>query len=273
MTFLLACQSIWEQVLGVSLALLPSASLYRDEANVNVQQGKPIPKDEAEWIGAGFRSGWMKFDDKGIAHFEANQIAGGIRAFRYSRDYEGLNLTKLPAISVPFGLFLDDPVVDDKLLRGIARFEQVSLLCLRYGAISDVAMKEVAKLKNLTGLEISSVAAGNRDEATKFDDGIKHLVALSKLEVLNLSQTKCGDDSVEHLDELKMLRVLALQQTRVTDAGLKKVGAVRPLQVLNVLYTPITQEGIKSLVALPDLLTAAQPMHPFTDVMASSFSR
>jgi hypothetical protein len=93
MTFLLACQSIWEQVLGVSLALLPSASLYRDEANVNVQQGKPIPKDEAEWIGAGFRSGWMKFDDKGIAHFEANQIAGGIRAFRYSRDYEGLNFT------------------------------------------------------------------------------------------------------------------------------------------------------------------------------------
>jgi internalin A len=250
MTNPLRCKSISKRILGIVALLLATAVLCRADASQDVKKAKPNSKDKAEWVNAGFKFGWMNLSDDGRAFFHDQQAIDGLPVFRFTRFYKRLNLTSLPVIGVPFGLVLDDPSVDDRFLEGVVRFQEMTYLCLKL-SLADFGLKQVSKLRNLVRLDLSTVDLSN--EAIKSKDGLRHFAPLTKLEVLNLSNTKCEDNAIENLGEMKELRVLNLQQTSITDAGLKKVANFTRLQVLNVLYTPITRKGIKELASLPDL--------------------
>jgi hypothetical protein len=228
----------------------------RTQSGQDVKEAKPNSKDQAEWVKAGFKAGWMGVKDAGNTVFDEKQMAGGLPSFRYSRYYKGLNLTTLPVITVPFGLFLDDSPIDDVFLEGLARFQQVRFLCLRFGPVTDTGMKEIAKLKDLTHLELSSL--GNRAnvedsaQTKNFNDGIKQLASLTKLKVLNLSETRIGDDGVKHLAKMKQLQVLNLRATKITNVGLDALMGLTELTTLDLRDTEITKDGVERLKkALP----------------------
>src|SRR2546421_154652 len=92
----------WKPVLAMALVLLPCAALpSRTDSSQDVKEAKPNPKELAQWVDAGFKFGWMSVKDAGTMSFDEKQPADGLPSFRYARNYNGLNLTPLPAIAVP----------------------------------------------------------------------------------------------------------------------------------------------------------------------------
>ncbi|MBX9680508.1 MAG: hypothetical protein K2X38_17260 [Gemmataceae bacterium] len=256
MSYALWDKCLWKRIRAMAFVVLLGAALSPlIQSSQDVKDAKPNPKDQAEWVSAGFKFGWMSFSDAGKTSFDEKQV-GGLLSFRYSRHCNGLDLTTLPMIAVPFGLFLDDAPIDDMFLQGLARFQQVRFLCLRFGPITDTGMKEIAKLKDLTHLEVSRI--GNRAnvedaaQAKDFNDGIKHFADLTKLVVLNLSETRIGNDGINHLAKMKKLRVLNLRATKIADAGLEALTGLTELTTLDVRDTEITKDGVERLrKALP----------------------
>jgi len=55
-----------------------------------------------------------------------------------------------------------------------------------------------------------------------------HLIGLTKLQHLNLTDTKITDTGLVHLKGLTNLEVLLLRRTKVTPAGVKKLQQALP---------------------------------------------
>ncbi len=86
--------------------------------------------------------------------------------------------------------------------------------------ISDAALAQVAKLKNLQKLHL---------EQTKVTDaGLKQLKGLPNLEYLNLYGTAVTDAGLADLAALKNLKTVYLWQTKVTEQGLAALKKNRP---------------------------------------------
>ena len=87
------------------------------------------------------------------------------------------------------------------------------------------------------------------------DAGLKELVKLQKLQVLNLSLCKnVTDNGLKELAELKGLQVLDLRLTAVTDVGLKELARSKELQVLYLTKCEgVTDVGLKKLAGLQGL--------------------
>jgi Leucine-rich repeat (LRR) protein len=265
------------RILAIPFVLLLSIwPLTRTQSSQNINQATPDPKVKAEWVSTGFKFGWMNVDNVGTTYFRDKEATGGLPSFRSSANYKGENLTTLPPIKVPFGLFLDHPLIRDKFLQGLARFQQVRFLCLRYAGITDSGMKEIGQLKDLTHLEIShspNTELGEPADAKGFNHSLKQIAVLTKLEVLNLSQTKINDSGIENLGKMKRLRVLNLYQTKTTDAGLKKISDLKSLQVLELIFAPVTQKGIKELAELPELTSLSVGGPTITDAEVTEFAK
>jgi hypothetical protein len=249
---------LWKRILVVTLVSCAAFS-PRIQPSQNAKVEKPNPKDEAEWTKAGFKAGWMEVKGADNAVFTEQEKTHGLPSFRYSRHYKRLDLTTPPVIAVPFGLFLDDSPIDDAFLEGLSRFQQMRMLCIRFGPVSGAGMREIANIKDLTHLEISSI--GNRANVEEsiqnkdFNDGVKNLTGLTKVAVLNLSETRIGDDGVKHLAKMKQLRILNLRATKVTNAGLDALAGLTELTTLDVRDTEITMDGVKRFKkALPNAI-------------------
>ena len=66
-------------------------------------------------------------------------------------------------------------------------------------------------------------------ERTKVgDDGMKHVAKLKDLTYLNIYDTKVSDAGLEHLKELKNLQKLFVWKSAVTEAGMKKLNESLP---------------------------------------------
>lgn len=90
--------------------------------------------------------------------------------------------------------------------------EQIVWLKLGDTQITDAALAQVAKLRNLQKLHL---------EQTKVTDaGLKQLRGLAHLEYLNLYGTAVTDAGLTELANLKSLKTVYLWQTKVTDAGI-----------------------------------------------------
>jgi internalin A len=212
--------------------------------------------EKAQWIAAGFRSGWLSADGDGALDFHQRPKAGDLQCFQTTSACKRESLKTLPAFTAPFGLLIDELFIRDDFLQGLPRFQQIRFLCLRAVGITDVGMREIGQLKELTHLEISespNTELGEPEETKRFNQGLQYLAALAKLKVLNLSNSKCADSGINQLGEMKSLETINLQQTAITDLGLKKVATFKRLKTVNVLYASITQHGIKELAKLPDL--------------------
>lgn len=86
--------------------------------------------------------------------------------------------------------------------------------------VSDAAMVQVGKLKNLQKLHL--------EQTNVTDAGLKQLKGLTNLEYLNLYGTAITDAGLADLATLKHLRTLYLWQTKTTEQGIATLKKSRP---------------------------------------------
>ena len=108
-----------------------------------------------------------------------------------------------------------------------ADLEKVTSLRLPFPQITDVGLKELAKLQNLEELYLY------RTQIT--DAGLKEVAKLQGLEQLFLDYTKVTDDGLKNLTNLQNLHYLSLHDTKITDAGLAELKKALPNCTILVL--------------------------------------
>jgi len=111
--------------------------------------------------------------------------------------------------------------------------DHVLWLDLSGSAITDAAFTTLARLSNLTRLNVSRTAVT--------DAGVVKLSTLARLEYLNLYGTRVSDAGVSGLSPLGRLRHLYVWQTAVTTEGAQRLRAALPrLQVVMETAAPAT---------------------------------
>jgi uncharacterized membrane protein len=114
-----------------------------------------------------------------------------------------------------------DPAADDGRVASLAPLaSHVLWLTLADTAITDNAFPAIAKMTNLTRLDVSRTAATDR--------GLQALAPLVQLEALNLYGTRVTDAGLAPLAALPRLRRVYLWQTDVTPAGVERLRASKP---------------------------------------------
>ena len=126
-----------------------------------------------------------------------------------------------------------------------ADLEKVTFLNLHRTHITDVSLKDVAKVQGLKELWLAFTQIT--------DAGLKHVAKLQKLEVLYLGHTQITDDGLKKLVKFQKLEKLSLINTQITDAGLKEVAKLKNLEKLHLKNTRVTKSGVAELKkALPN---------------------
>ncbi len=176
---------------------------------------------------------------------------------------------------------ISDPIVEEGIrlnlkYKGIkpagelteADLEKVTFFVFMANRITDVGLKEVAKLQNLTDLDLSGpkITDASLREVAKLqklgtlilehsqitDVGLKELAKMQKLRLLSLRRTKIADAGLKEVAKMQQLAMLYLSDTKITDAGLKELAKMQQLTELDLRDTKITKEGVAELQkALP----------------------
>lgn len=108
--------------------------------------------------------------------------------------------------------FINARGVDDSKISLVSNLsEQVVWLKLGNTKVTDKSLGDIAKLKNLTRLNLEHTAVT--------DAGISQLKDLKYLEYINLFDTKITDVGIKELGKLKGLKKVYCWQTKVTQAG------------------------------------------------------
>lgn len=129
------------------------------------------------------------------------------------------NLLEISAVNAP-----DFSDKDMALLAPIA--QQIAWLKLGDTKITDAALKEITKFKNLNKLHL--------EHTTVTDAGISNLKNLPLLEYINLVDTKVGDAGLKEAATFKGLRSVYVWQSAVTDSAVSEVIRKYPgLMVVN----------------------------------------
>ena len=114
-----------------------------------------------------------------------------------------------------------EPPADDGRVASLAPLApHVLWLTLADTAITDAAFPAIAKMTNLTRLDVSRTATTDR--------GLLALAPLAQLETLNLYDTRVTDAGLAPLAALPRLRRVYLWQTDVTPAGVERLRASKP---------------------------------------------
>ncbi len=98
--------------------------------------------------------------------------------------------------------------------------QQIVWLKLGNTQITDAAMPEIAKLKNLNKLHLEYTTIG--------DAGLNKLKELPYLEYLNLIGTQVTDAGLQNLAKLKSIKNVYVWKSAVTDAGIAQLRKARP---------------------------------------------
>jgi uncharacterized membrane protein len=119
-----------------------------------------------------------------------------------------------------------DPAADDARVESLAALApHILWLALADSAITDAATTAIARMTNLTRLDVSRTAIT--------DKGIAALAPLAQLESLNLYGTKVTDGAATALVALPRLRRVYLWETAVTAAGVERLrGAAPKLEIV-----------------------------------------
>ena len=98
--------------------------------------------------------------------------------------------------------------------------QQIVWLKLGETKITDAALTELSKLKNLNKLHLEYTAIG--------DAGMKNLKALPYLEYINLVGTGVTDAGLQHLAGFKALKNVYVWKSSVTESGIAQLRKARP---------------------------------------------
>lgn len=162
---------------------------------------------------------------------------GGRVAFDYQLD-ANMKWRKDPKLPAP--VWLIDLIGEDYVRRpSIVNFDDGS----------DPTNDDLSVVERFTDLK--QLTLMNKKRIT--DDGLHHLLTLSKLEVLALNGTNVRGPGLKHIIHMQNLTGLTLDNTPITDVGLKYVGELRTLEWLNLNRTQITDDGLRHIAALPHL--------------------
>lgn len=136
------------------------------------------------------------------------------------------------------------------------------------GVESGVTRQVLPILKDFHNLE-----SLNLFEMSPRDEGIKHLLTLSKLKKLNLNYGGVTDAGLKELAQLPEIAELHLTQNRITGKGLLPF---KKLRKLDLFYTHIGENDIQYIAQLSTLTWLHLPGHErgrFSDVTAKELAK
>jgi uncharacterized membrane protein len=122
--------------------------------------------------------------------------------------------------------FINHPSLNDETSKVLLKAsKQTVWLRLSHTKITDITLKEVGKLTNLTRLHL---------ENTKITDkGLENLKTLQNLEYLNMIGTSVSDMGLKNLSSLKNLKKIYLWQTKTTEKGIAELQKTLPKTIIN----------------------------------------
>ena len=139
--------------------------------------------------------------------------------------------------------------------------DEVVSLNLDDSEVTDAGLKELAGLKGLASLNLSSSSIYRHNKVT--DVCLKDLAPFEKLARLELAKTKVHNKGLKELAGLKGLAFLDLSGTKVTDKGLTELAGLKSLAYLDLRDTKVSDEGLIELAGLEQLTTLL--VNPVTD--------
>ncbi len=136
-----------------------------------------------------------------------------------------------------------DPIVEkaireelNKPTGELTKADLAEVSALRSVQITDAGLKEMAKLHQLTALNLTF---------TKITDaGLKEVAKFKQLKRLWLGGTQITDAGLGNIAKLQKLTNLDLSRTQITDAGLKDVAKMKQLTYLILRNTQVTKAGV-----------------------------
>lgn len=106
---------------------------------------RPLPESTVKaWKAAGATVGWIKVDEAGGPVFQEKAEAGAVPAFRFEKWKDGV-VAKLPAPETPFGLDLGKTEVTDVGLKELAKLRSLTTLTLCETKVTDDAVEMLRK--------------------------------------------------------------------------------------------------------------------------------
>lgn len=130
-------------------------------------------------------------------------------------------------------------------------FPKLVSLKFPLASLSDAGLQKIGKLHSLECLRVADktyFAAPGPANIT--DDGVKHLAGLSRLQVLQLQNTKLTDASMPTIGRLVKLTELSMPGNDITDAGIKELSELE-LHVVHLGITRISGTGLSHLAHMP----------------------
>lgn len=179
-----------------------------------------------------------KLNDLGLAHLaglkqlERFAYVGTAMTGRPFKDFQGW--TKLKSSS-----FRGSQIDDEGLSYLCERFPNYETLSLAHAKFTDAGAANLAKLKNLKGLELGSTKATSA--------ALRHLLGLP-LEYFQLGEGVDAPESIALIKELKTLKRLTLTNCKtVTDAELQTLAGMKHLDHLELGSLPMPPERLPVL--------------------------
>jgi len=159
------------------------------------------------------------------------------RDFNTNIDITDAGIKYIEPISTLETLILKNNTgITDKACPGIAKLSKLTQLDLDRAAITDIGLKDLAKLPALKSLSLDFTQVG------------KGVVVLNRLplEHLSLRGTKLSDETLQQLN-IPTLRRLFLAETMCHDEGLMALTKMRQLEMLHISRCRyLTPEGISA---------------------------
>ena len=155
--------------------------------------------------------------------------------------------------------------------------EEILTLDLAGTTVTDVGLKELAGLRNLTTLSLYGIQVTDKGLRVLDDLGLLHALQnaggldgkrptkADEVVSLYLSNTRLTDTGLKGLERFKNLTELELHATEVTDDGLKQLRGFHKLTLLSLSYTKVTDSGLKELASFKGLVTLSLEGTKVTD--------
>ncbi len=160
---------------------------------------------------------------------------------------DSVSMKNLPQVNVPFGLELSGGLVTDERVKDLARFK--NLTALNIFNLSDERMKDLAALQSLHYLKLTHASAIS-------DIGLKQITELKSLTHLDVNESynkRITDGGLKELAAMKILKGLYLRSSPTTNEVLKELSTLSNLTSLDLESTKVTNAGVKELAVLKNL--------------------
>ena len=185
-----------------------------------------------------------------LGHLGLNNVvisAKGVAEFKKLPKLKSFLLSCRHLEVVPIGQVppsVETYKLGDEVVTAFLEFPELRSLTLHATLISDDGVKILSRLERLVDLSIASPNITN--------GAMQDIVKLKNLTWLGIAYTQIGDETLNRLSELPELKTLWLSP-RVTNAGLPTVAALQKLESLYLSGKQINDLGLPHLAGMKNL--------------------